>query len=91
MEHFINIPSLLTFPSILLSFYKLGFGVVWDLFSRLLFGGGESVLDSEVSEGKAVAPAGTIAFQNCFHNWRENLLAGIPGHSSLKVPPTWLA
>lgn len=46
IECFIHIPSLLTFPSILLSFYKLGFGLVWDLFSPhfSFFGGGGYVL-----------------------------------------------
>lgn len=38
-----------------------------------------------------MVPLGMAAFQKCFYNWRENMPAGISGHSSLKVPPTWLA
>ena len=49
MEHFMNIPSLLTFPSILLSFYRLEVGLVWDVFSPPFFVCGGHIY---VSRGK---------------------------------------
>ena len=33
-----------------------------------------------------MVPAGMTGFQGCLYNWRENMLAGIPGCSSLKDP-----
>lgn len=38
-----------------------------------------------------MVPVGMTGFLDCFYNWRKNTLAGIPGHISLKDPPTWIA
>lgn len=61
-------------------------GPVYSPDPAFFVGGG-----GQVRGGKAAVLAGMTGFQNSFCNWRENMLAGIPGHSSLKDPPTWLA